>query len=70
MSTNVLSVLQCLILEIQQCFVVFDVLLINDKNLANCPLHERVEHLKKLASVPHCSVVIVICKLLQDIYTG
>ena len=32
---------------VQQCFVVFDVLMINDNNLANCPLRERAEHLKK-----------------------
>ncbi len=31
----------------QQCFVVFDVLMINDTNLANCPLSERAEQLKK-----------------------
>ena len=31
----------------QQCFVVFDVLMINDNNLANKPLKERVELLKK-----------------------
>ncbi|XP_065897200.1 DNA ligase 4-like isoform X2 [Dysidea avara] len=36
--------------DVQQCFVVFDVLLINDKNLANCPLHERVSHLQKIFS--------------------
>ena len=32
---------------VQQCFVVFDVLMINDNNLANCPLRERADHLKK-----------------------
>ncbi|XP_064401547.1 DNA ligase 4-like isoform X2 [Halichondria panicea] len=32
----------------QQCFVVFDVLMINDTNLANCPLSERAEQLKKV----------------------
>ena len=31
----------------QQCFVVFDVLMVNDTNLANCPLKERAEQLKK-----------------------
>ena len=31
----------------QQCFVVFDVLMVNDTNLANCPLRERTEQLKK-----------------------
>lgn len=31
----------------QQCFVVFDVLMINDTNLANQPLRERVEKLTK-----------------------
>jgi ATP-dependent DNA ligase len=33
----------------QQCFVVFDVLMVNDSNLANCPLKERAEQLKKYA---------------------
>ncbi len=32
---------------VQQCFVVFDVLKINDDNLANCPLIERAEKLKE-----------------------
>ena len=32
---------------VQQCFVVFDVLMINEANFANEPLVERVEHLKK-----------------------
>ena len=31
----------------QQCYVVFDVLMINDTNLANCPLRDRLEQLKK-----------------------
>ena len=31
----------------QQCFVVFDVLMVNDTNLANCPLKDRAEQLKK-----------------------
>ena len=31
--------------DIGQCFVAFDVLLVNDKNLANCPLQERVGYL-------------------------
>lgn len=34
-------------LGVQQCFVVFDVLMVNDTNLANCPLRERAEQLKK-----------------------
>ena len=34
----------------QQCYVVFDVLMINDSNLANQPLAERVKQLKKLAT--------------------
>ena len=33
--------------SVQPCFVVFDVLMVNDTNLANCPLRERVEHLNK-----------------------
>eukprot|EP00731_Ephydatia_muelleri_P033438 Em0029g44a len=32
----------------QQCYVVFDVLMINDTNLANCPLRDRLEQLKKV----------------------
>ena len=40
---------------VQQCFVVFDVLKINDENLANCPLVERTEQLKKY--VRACSYV-------------
>ena len=32
---------------IQQCFVVFDVLMVNDTNFANHPLSERAEQLKK-----------------------
>jgi len=32
---------------VQQCFVVFDVLMINDSNLANCPLVDRIKKLKK-----------------------
>lgn len=41
----------------QQCFVVFDVLMVNDTNLANCPLRERAEQLKKCVSLLsyHCS---------------
>lgn len=31
----------------QQCYVVFDVLMINDTNLANQPLSARIEQLKK-----------------------
>ena len=31
----------------QQCYVVFDVLMVNDTNFANCPLCERIEELKK-----------------------
>ena len=31
----------------QQCFFVFDVLMVNETNLANCPLKERAEQLKK-----------------------
>ena len=34
----------------QQCFVVFDVLMVNDTNLANCPLKERAEKLTKYVS--------------------
>ena len=38
----------CLLcIGIQPCYVVFDVLMINETNLANCPLGERVEHLNK-----------------------
>ncbi|CAI8009872.1 DNA ligase 4 [Geodia barretti] len=33
---------------IQQCFVVFDVLMVNDTNFANRPLSERAEQLKKV----------------------
>ena len=32
---------------VQPCYVVFDVLMINETNLANCTLRERVEHLNK-----------------------
>lgn len=46
------TIVYCVVIDIQQCFVVFDVLLINDKNLANCPLRERVEHLQKSANQP------------------
>lgn len=35
---------------VQQCFVVFDVLMINDTNFANQPLMDRVEQLKKVFS--------------------
>lgn len=38
---------QCVRVGAQQCFVVFDVLMVNDTNLANCPLKERAEQLKK-----------------------
>jgi DNA ligase-4 len=34
--------------DVQQCFVAFDVLLVNGKNLANCPLQERVSYLDSL----------------------
>ena len=34
----------------QQCYVVFDVLMINQTNLANQPLSDRVQQLKKLVS--------------------
>ena len=37
----------CVHVGAQQCFVVFDVLMVNDTNLANCPLKERAEQLKK-----------------------
>jgi DNA ligase-4 len=37
---------------VQPCYVVFDVLMINDINLANCPLKERLENLSKLFE-PH-----------------
>ena len=33
--------------SVQQCFVVFDVLMINTSNLANCPLVDRIQKLKK-----------------------
>ncbi len=35
----------------QQCFVVFDVLMVNDINLANHPLRERADHLRKWVKV-------------------
>ena len=33
--------------HIQQCFVVFDLLMVNTTNLANQPLTHRIEQLKK-----------------------
>ena len=41
---------------VQQCFVVFDVLMINDTNLANQPLRERVDQLKKCVRY-HCHLL-------------
>ena len=41
---------------VQQCFVVFDVLMINDTNLANQPLRERVDQLKKCVHY-HCHLL-------------
>ena len=39
----------------QPCFVVFDILMINHINLANCPLRERIEHMNKLELlIPTC----------------
>ena len=32
---------------LQPCFVAFDVLLVNDKKLANVPLSERIKHLER-----------------------
>ncbi|XP_077997197.1 DNA ligase 4-like [Glandiceps talaboti] len=34
--------------DLQTCFCVFDCLLFNDKNLANCPLTERLQYLSKV----------------------
>lgn len=45
----------------QQCFVVFDVLMVNDTNLANCPLKERAEQLKKYVGY---EFLIVQCQLV------
>lgn len=37
---------------ILQCFVVFDVLMVNDTNYANHPLRDRAEQLKKYVYTP------------------
>lgn len=34
--------------DVQVCYAVFDVLLVNDKKLANCPLKERLAYLPKV----------------------
>ncbi|XP_022104577.1 DNA ligase 4-like [Acanthaster planci] len=34
--------------DLQVCYCVFDILLYNDKKLANLPLHERVEYIKEV----------------------
>ena len=57
----------CLHVGAQQCFVVFDVLMVNDTNLANCPLMERAEQLKKcvLLKVPTYLQYIMLCVLFK-----
>ena len=55
----------------QQCFVVFDVLMVNDTNLANCPLKERAEQLKKYIGyeflIVRCQLTLASVIILQDL---